>query len=668
MTDRKRLLRGLFAFGALCLASCGGGGSLEPRFVTVHNTLSAMGLSQTGPIHEGSLPEGSEARFPFELRGGECYTFVALGGSGVANVDVRVLDAQGEEVGRDTTVDRQAAAQACPDSNGEHHVVVSMAEGDGTYAVTSWSGSVSGGGSLLRRSVASAGAGQGSCAAPIALDFGSPASGDTSGAPSSLRASCVGGDAPERVYQVDVPERSMLSAIIQTQYDGALYLLGSCGDASSELSCNDDSPNTSRSEIQATVEPGTYFIVVDGYGEESGSYELIASLTPLASLAEVCADADVLPAGQQMTGSTTGAANYFQATCASGAQSPDRVYALDVPSRSRLRLRQQTDHDGALYLRTSCEDPTTEVACNDDAQDTQHSVLTAIVDEGRYFVYSDGFSQANSGNYTLQADLVSDAGGGSDADTCDAVGSAAPGQELTVDTFEARDDYAGSCGGQGAPDAVHEISVRRRSRLRALVQSSEFTGVLYLQSSCGDASTEVACASSANVAPGQNVPGLDVVVEPGTYYLMVDGERPDSFGVATIDVQLDDLVALNRACRSAPLLRRGRTVSGDTLSTSDRFQASCAGGAQSNDVVYRIRLRRRERVRISMSSDFDGALHLRRDCVDVSTEVACNDDQDDNRHSLLDTVLDAGTYYVIVDGFSASNNGTYTVEFQTSLP
>ena len=74
-------------------------------------------------------------------------------------------------------------------------------------------------------------------------------------------------------------------------------------------------------------------------------------------------------------------------------------------------------------------------------------------------------------------------------------------------------------------------------------------------------------------------------------------------------------------------------------SGADEFQASCAGGARSPENIYRIVLRRRRRVRITVEGNYDQALYLRRDCLDQSTEVACNDDHGDNRHSLIETTL-----------------------------
>ena len=53
----------------------------------------------------------------------------------------------------------------------------------------------------------------------------------------------------------------------------------------------------------------------------------------------------------------------------------------------------------------------------------------------------------------------------------------------------------------------------------------------------------------------------------------------------------------------------------------------------------------------------------------IGEEVACNDDGGPrNRSSLLDLILDVGTYYYVVDGFNSNNEGTYLFDVSISLP
>lgn len=87
----------------------------------------------------------------------------------------------------------------------------------------------------------------------------------------------------------------------------------------------------------------------------------------------------------------------------------------------------------------------------------------------------------------------------------------------------------------------------------------------------------------------------------------------------------------------------------------------------SPDRVYRLVLRRRSTVRISSEqTEWDGAIYLRSDCTDATTELGCNDDAGDNRHSMIETELEAGTYYLFMDGFSTSSSGDFTLDVEVT--
>lgn len=662
----------------LLLTGCGGGSmQIDPRFVAIHNAMAATGLVQSGEISQGSLAEGTEATLTVPMRPGDCYTLVALGTDGVSDLDVVVRDPAGNELSRDRTQDAQAAAQFCPPFAGDFQMIVRMVRGNGGWLASMWSGGPRPGGEqpggeypggeYPRPEVAISRpphGGPGTCEEPFPLGAGEPARGDTTTGDAVIVGSCVeGGTAPEHVYSFTLDQRSMITAVMSSVFDGSMYLLGACGETRSELACNDDAPTTSRSEVSATLEPGLYFLVVDGFGTAMGEYEVTLTSTPMQSMGEVCGGAPALVPGQPVAGTTSGAPDYFQATCAGQARSGDRVYALDVPQRSRLRVRMQSTYDGAVHVRRECADPSTELACNDDHRDTRHSLLTTTVDAGRYYVFADGYGQGATGDFSLEAQLGPVAGAGGAGDTCASPNAHVPGQDLMADTFAAADDMAGSCGGQGAPEVVYRLDLQSRTRVRAALVDTEFQPVLYLQRTCGSAATDVVCIDPAAGTP------LDTTVPPGTYYLVVDGATPDSFGSAQVSLQLDDLGALEQSCRTAPAIRPGTQITADTTGSTDRFQATCAGGTQSPELVYRLTLRRRQRVRISSEqTDWDGAVYVRQDCTDATTEVACNDDAGDNRHSMIETVLDAGTYFVFVDGYASGNQGRFTLDVDVSAP
>ena len=132
--------------------------------------------------------------------------------------------------------------------------------------------------------------------------------------------------------------------------------------------------------------------------------------------------------------------------------------------------------------------------------------------------------------------------------------------------------------------------------------------------------------------------------------------------------RVEDPAAAERACRAARPLVSGRTVTGTTVGGTDRFQATCAGGARNPENLYRLVLPRQSRVRLALTAQYDAALFIRQDCLQQSTERACNDDSTDPQHSLIETTLPAGTYTVFVDGFGNNNAGQYTLETQITAP
>src|SRR6516165_760937 len=91
----------LASWSALAAACAGQKSEIEPRYIAVHNALAAMGLAEVGPLQRGSLAEGREARVKLEL-GALCTTIIALGGAGVRDLDLVLVDAQGRPIAHDT--------------------------------------------------------------------------------------------------------------------------------------------------------------------------------------------------------------------------------------------------------------------------------------------------------------------------------------------------------------------------------------------------------------------------------------------------------------------------------------------------------------------------------------------------------------------------------------
>ncbi|MBK6531319.1 MAG: hypothetical protein IPF99_17415 [Deltaproteobacteria bacterium] len=672
MTNHRstRALTGMLLSAAV---GCAGSNALHTRFSAVHNTLTTMGVSQLGALSEGSLAEGATARFPVELDA-RCHTFVAFG-DGARDVELNVLDANNQRVAGDTTRDAQATVQFCPTVRGRYTLALRMAEGGGGYLLANWRGGTNASGAAG----AAGEGGPGSCATAIPITPGQTVTGDTRRGQSHNDGSCTGVEegetgAPELVYALTLERRQQVTiAIEQSGFDGTVYVRsGGCEDPSSEAAggCNDDEGDTSHSRLVLALDPGTHYIFVDGYARNAGTFSMTVTAADVPSIADVCQSAAALTPNTAVTGTLTSQdLNLFQARCGGNARGPDRVYRLEVPQESRLQLHQESDYDGVIHFRRACAEAGTEVDCNDDAEDVQHARINAIVPAGTYFVFTDGYAPNAAGAYTLQADLAPVAGGNTAGDTCADAQLLTPGTPVDGNTFQARDDVHSPCAAAAdGYDVVYRLNVTARSRVKLWFDSNDLReqGTITVARACDGAPLTQATCRPGAIGEAR---AYDQVLDPGNYYVIVDSAAPRRFGRFRLNSRVESAAEVERLCRTAPLLVPGRTVTGTTVGGTDRFQASCAGGARSPENLYRLVVRRRSAVRVSVTSTtsgYDPAVFIRQTCAQSTTERGCNDDAGDVQHSQVEATLEPGTYTVFVDGYANRNSGAYSLECQVT--
>jgi len=393
-------------------------------------------------------------------------------------------------------------------------------------------------------------------------------------------------------------------------------------------------------------------------------------IADVPTLAEACRQVRPLGAAK-VTGTLTGAFDHAHASCGSDAKGPDVPHRLDVAARARVRITEHSaDFSPAVHLRRQCGDEHSEVACSDSAVKSDEATWSGVLDAGGYVLFADSSDKDARGSYTLETELAPEAGSGVRGDACgDATVLSLNEKSVEGDTFLARDDVAGKCGGQGAPDVVYRFELARRSRVRALFTAQEGNHVFVLTRSCADRAAELACG-----------PVLDDLLAPGIYYLAVDGAAAASLGRFTFSFLAHDVSGQESACRSPPILVEGKTTTGSTAGAGDRFTTSCGGrpdAQASSDRVYKLVLPARARIRLLLTTpSWDGVLAIRKSCVDAppavapsgrraELEAACNNDFQDAQHAKIETTLDAGTYWVVVDGHQARNEGAFTLEYRT---
>jgi hypothetical protein len=129
---------------------------------------------------------------------------------------------------------------------------------------------------------------------------------------------------------------------------------------------------------------------------------------------------------------------------------------------------------------------------------------------------------------------------------------------------------------------------------------------------------------------------------------------------------------INDGCAGATDISAGGVFEGDTCGASDDHApaATCSGGG-GRDLWYTFTLTGREVVYLDTVDGrvWDTVLQLRwGSCPGAGSPVVCSDDacpgESGGRRSQVLEVLDAGTYFVVVDGGGAAEAGPFALRFQ----
>jgi hypothetical protein len=266
--------------------------------------------------------------------------------------------------------------------------------------------------------------------------------------PSNVSASCGGGNASERVYALTLTAHSVVNARVQG-FDTVLSVQGTCGDASTEIACNDDVNDGDLTSALADLRlaPGTWYFVVDGFRANSGDFVLDLTVradcpdgvagtycgdrdlgqtvskkysceggvyapgpgclwtcvdgacqAPPAE-AGTCADPIRLPAeSTTVLGNTLRGLSVLRSFCGGGER--ERVYRLDLQRRSLVTLTS-TGFDTVLYIQGECGNEASQNGCNNDATPPGNggSRMGRVLPAGTWYVVVDGRGQA--GQYQL---------------------------------------------------------------------------------------------------------------------------------------------------------------------------------------------------------------------------------------------------------------------------
>jgi hypothetical protein len=246
-------------------------------------------------------------------------------------------------------------------------------------------------------------------------------------------------------------------------------------------------------------------------------------------------------------------------------------------------------------------------------------------------------------------------------DTCDAPVSleVADGPVVVSGTTEdtmgkilATDSQNGGegCSLEGGPDAIYRIDLAERSLINAAI-TSPFPASLYLRSGDCEDGEVVYCGGKTISTPP---------LEPGTYYLVIDGDTPGAKGDYALAASLTPaLLPEYDTCETAVGLLFSNagiaTHTGSTLYSLDQYSAFC-GGEDGPDVVYAFTAGTGEAVDVTVTSDeFEPVLHVYKGaCAVPENLLTCSV----NGQVQISAGL-GGDYWLVVDSPGEAQWGAY---------
>jgi hypothetical protein len=415
-----------------------------------------------------------------------------------------------------------------------------------------------------------------------------------------------------------------------------------------------------------------YYVLVDSNDATCGDYRLDVQSTAIrGDTVATAIPLDLSSGAAGRTGDTTGLTNTLSLSGSAGA-GRDAFYSftLSTPRRVRVRVDPAAGYNVMVGIRTL---PTGTLPTgwwtNSGGTGASETLERDLPAGGPYYIQVDGTSSA-AGRYTLSVS-TGQVRGDTLSDPILAGNLTSASASFEGDTTGlAHDSNACGAGLDGnGPDAFYRFSLDEPRDVR--ITLTPLAGSYNPVFSVLDASGAVVPGSCTSLTGFGVAETRTIRLEPGTYHVQVDATS-GSAGRYRLDIatsqrdgdrptgptELGDISALSVA-RSGSMV--GLLDDGPARGPGG---ASC-GGSGSPDAFYRFTLTRTTYLQIdTFGSGADTVLGL----LDTALNpLGCNDDAGGGVESAIAGTLPAGTYFVQIDGKSATG-GAYTLNVRTRTP
>lgn len=490
---------------------------------------------------------------------------------------------------------------------------------------------------------------------------------DPTVATANYAASCISeSGVRDLVLTVQVPA-SGADLDITAESQGASLGLASatqCGDAASEFACAKGVSSAlggrvARLHLRSLVGGS---IPITLYGSADSEVDLSVAVLPssVAPANETCGTAVPLEFGTPQLVSLVGARSDLVSECSTGQG--DLLYRVTLDEPRDLKVQANSEDGRAQPVLSLIHDPCASTTDELTCREGEPSLLFArALPVGTYYL---GISATGPSDVTVLAELAPPSAQPPD-ETCDGSPFFPINRKQSVSLAEHTDELHLGCF-DGSPDAFYSLELAEPSDVAwvASFASGDQARVALVKPPCGTAKDILECRSF-NRSPARAAKrGLAA----GSYRVAVETSQGGPVGVTALvrPAAPAILVPFADTCSDAVTIpAQGGRFEGNTANAQGDYSAGCDGasGSGAPDQMLRLELSRRQRVILDTSeSDYTTLLDVRRgpDCPGKELEGGCAAGYVEGK-SYLDLDLEAGTYFVQIDGYSG-DQGPWVLE------
>lgn len=495
----------------------------------------------------------------------------------------------------------------------------------------------------------------------------------TAGAAADHSASCRSTTSVDVVAAIVVPGQAPMDVDLIARGSSSLELAMAslCGDPSSELACNASVVGPSGGFVsrlwRRSLAPGAYPAYL--FAPPGQTQELSVAFRPASSapVNETCGSAESLPLGEHRVAQVVGVQADLASKCS--AAPGELVYKFSLNSVRDVRVFAASVDgvgDPSISLRkATCADLSSEIVCHTGPN---AQLFARALEPGTYYL-------AVSASAPSEIDVVVEASAPSTPpvdEDCSSPPTLVPAQQVSIDLSTHVSDVDLRCL-PGAADAVYALDVPQPSDLLVVQRLSSDSGAVGLLAPSGGQScgAEISCVRG-DVSPVRlRRHGLAA----GQHQIVAAsvGATPVELTAFLRPASPPVLVAFADTCDQAlQIPEEGGFFQGNTVNSTADYSAGCDFGVQppggAADQMLRLTLTAQRRVIFDMQgSGFQTLLNVRKgpSCPGAELSGACSVGYSSGR-SYLDLVLEAGDYFVQVDGYNRASGPWYLDVFVVS--